>query len=192
MHYFARTGGRRLSGSWLIFILQFFRDPPRTVPDTPDAVICPADGRMVMRSERRADPYLKRDALQDQRVHERVQRALQPQSGGGRGHGTLVPAGQDSSTPRSTRPRSTTSAMPCGYGPTRRRTWPGVQVAGLIARRILCYVQPGERIARGERYGFIRFGSRVDVYLPPRPAFEVSLGRQSEAAPPTVIARLAP
>jgi phosphatidylserine decarboxylase len=42
-----------------------------------------------------------------------------------------------------------------------------VQVAGLIARRILCYVKPGDRLRRGERFGFIRFGSRVDVYLPP-------------------------
>ena len=41
-----------------------------------------------------------------------------------------------------------------------------VQVAGLIARRILCYVQPGDALHKGQRYGFIRFGSRVDVYLP--------------------------
>jgi len=42
-----------------------------------------------------------------------------------------------------------------------------VQIAGLIARRILCYAVPGQRLTRGERYGFIRFGSRLDVYLPP-------------------------
>ena len=41
-----------------------------------------------------------------------------------------------------------------------------VQVAGLIARRILCYIHVGDRLTAGERYGFIRFGSRVDVYLP--------------------------
>jgi phosphatidylserine decarboxylase len=41
-----------------------------------------------------------------------------------------------------------------------------VQIAGLIARRILCHVGPGARLRRGERFGFIRFGSRVDVYLP--------------------------
>jgi phosphatidylserine decarboxylase len=41
-----------------------------------------------------------------------------------------------------------------------------VQVAGLIARRILCYARVGDRLARGQRFGFIRFGSRVDVYLP--------------------------
>jgi phosphatidylserine decarboxylase len=51
-----------------------------------------------------------------------------------------------------------------------------VQIAGLIARRILCYVTPGERIAQGQRYGFIRFGSRVDVYLPAGARFEVALG----------------
>ncbi len=42
-----------------------------------------------------------------------------------------------------------------------------VQIAGLIARRILCYAKAGDALARGQRYGFIRFGSRVDVYLPP-------------------------
>ncbi len=42
-----------------------------------------------------------------------------------------------------------------------------VQVAGLIARRILCYAKPGDMLARGQRYGFIRFGSRVDVYVAP-------------------------
>jgi phosphatidylserine decarboxylase len=51
-----------------------------------------------------------------------------------------------------------------------------VQVAGLIARRILCYAQAGQHLARGERYGFIRFGSRVDVYLPTAAAPRASLG----------------
>ncbi|MCL7451394.1 phosphatidylserine decarboxylase, partial [Staphylococcus aureus] len=41
-----------------------------------------------------------------------------------------------------------------------------VQVAGLVAKRILCYAQAGNELKRGQRYGFIRFGSRVDVYLP--------------------------
>jgi phosphatidylserine decarboxylase len=51
-----------------------------------------------------------------------------------------------------------------------------VQVAGLIARRILCYVGPGDHLARGQRYGFIRFGSRVDVYLPPGAAPRAAVG----------------
>ena len=51
-----------------------------------------------------------------------------------------------------------------------------VQVAGLIARRILCYVKAGDRLARGQRYGFIRFGSRVDVYLPVSARPRVAVG----------------
>jgi len=51
-----------------------------------------------------------------------------------------------------------------------------VQVAGLIARRILCYVKPHDRLMRGQRFGFIRFGSRVDVYLPPGATARAAVG----------------
>lgn len=51
-----------------------------------------------------------------------------------------------------------------------------VQVAGLVARRILCYTQEGDRLERGQRYGFIRFGSRVDVYLPTDAEVKVTIG----------------
>ena len=56
-----------------------------------------------------------------------------------------------------------------------------VQVAGLIARRIVCYAQQGDRLERGQRYGLIRFGSRLDVYLPKEAAIEVSLGQKTVA-----------
>jgi phosphatidylserine decarboxylase len=55
-------------------------------------------------------------------------------------------------------------------------------VAGLIARRILCYAKAGDRLARGERYGFIRFGSRVDVYLPPGSMVKAALGDKVSAS----------
>jgi phosphatidylserine decarboxylase len=64
-----------------------------------------------------------------------------------------------------------------------------VQVAGLIARRILCYVQAKDRLKRGQRFGFIRFGSRVDVYLPPSAAPNTSVGDKVFAGE-TVLARL--
>ena len=51
----------------------------------------------------------------------------------------------------------------------------------LIARRILCYVKAGDQLARGQRYGFIRFGSRVDVYLPLDAAVKVSIGDKVSA-----------
>jgi phosphatidylserine decarboxylase len=64
-----------------------------------------------------------------------------------------------------------------------------VQVAGLIARRILCYVKPGERLARGQRYGFIRFGSRVDLYLPLDAIPRASVGDKVYATE-TIVAEL--
>jgi len=63
-----------------------------------------------------------------------------------------------------------------------------VQIAGLIARRILCYVKAGDALARGQRYGFIRFGSRVDVYLPTTARAEVSIG-QKVTGGRTILAR---
>lgn len=64
-----------------------------------------------------------------------------------------------------------------------------VQIAGLVARRIVCFVQPGVQLDRGERFGLIRFGSRVDVYLPDGVAPLVALG-QTMVAGETVLADL--
>jgi phosphatidylserine decarboxylase len=64
-----------------------------------------------------------------------------------------------------------------------------VQIAGLVARRILCYVKPGDTLSRGQRYGFIRFGSRVDVYLPPLATPKVAVG-DSVYATETILAEL--
>lgn len=64
-----------------------------------------------------------------------------------------------------------------------------VQIAGLVARRILCFVRPGDRLATGERFGLIRFGSRLDVYLPPGVAPLVDIG-QTMVAGETVLADL--
>ena len=64
-----------------------------------------------------------------------------------------------------------------------------MQIAGLIARRILCYVKPGDELARGQRYGFIRFGSRVDVYLAPAARPRVAVG-DTVFATETILAEL--
>jgi phosphatidylserine decarboxylase len=64
-----------------------------------------------------------------------------------------------------------------------------VQVAGLIARRVLCYVREGDSLARGQRFGFIRFGSRVDIYVPKDAKPVAALGDKVYASA-TVIATL--
>jgi phosphatidylserine decarboxylase len=161
---------------WLIalFIVQFFRDPPRPVPAQANAVLAPADGRVV-KVEKSRDPYTQRDTLLISvfmnvfNVHsnrapvdgvvERVEYTP----------GKFVNADLDKASTENER-NALVVKMPGGEQVSV------VQVAGLIARRILCYVKPGQRLARGERYGFIRFGSRVDVYLPLSARPKVSVG----------------
>ena len=151
---------------WLLalFILQFFRDPAREVPADPKAVLSPADGRVVV-VEKARDPYLNRDALKisvfmnvfnvhsnrspvDGTVKQRWYHA-----------GSFLNAALDKASLENER-NALWLRTPGGTDVTC------VQIAGLIARRILCYVGEGAVLERGQRYGFIRFGSRVDVYLP--------------------------
>ena len=152
---------------WLVvaFMVQFFRDPPRAVPQDAKAVLSPADGRIVA-VERARDPYLERDALK-MSVFMNVFNAHSNRSlvdgevrNAWHHPGRFFNAELSKSSLENERHalwiRTTGGAdVTC------------VQIAGLIARRILCYAVPGQRLTRGERYGFIRFGSRLDVYLPP-------------------------
>jgi phosphatidylserine decarboxylase len=160
-----------------IFCIQFFRDPPRSVPAQANAVLSPADGRIV-KVEKVNDPYTQRDTLLVSvfmnvfNVHsnrapvdgmvERVD--YQP--------GKFVNADLDKASTENER-NAMVVKMAAGANAERITV---VQVAGLIARRILCYVKPGDVLARGQRYGFIRFGSRVDVYLPLTARPKVAVG----------------
>jgi phosphatidylserine decarboxylase len=162
------------------FVVQFFRDPPRRIPTAPRGVVCPADGRVIAVDEVE-DPYLKRPARRisifmnvfnvhsnrvpvEGKVMERWYH-----------HGSFLNAALDKAARENERNAlwiRTDEGMDVVV----------VQVAGLIARRILCYVQPGERVAQGARYGFIRFGSRVDVYLPTASRVLVALGDKPKGA----------
>jgi len=151
---------------WVIavFMLQFFRDPPRAIPSGPKAVLSPADGRVLV-VERGVDPYLKRDALKFSVFMNvfNVHSNRSPVDGEVRQKwyhaGRFFNASLSKASLENER-----SALWIRTADGTDVTC--VQVAGLIARRILCYVKAGDRLARGERYGFIRFGSRVDLYLP--------------------------
>jgi phosphatidylserine decarboxylase len=174
---------------WIIaaFVLQFFRDPPREVPGDARSVLSPADGRIVAIEPVR-DPWLDRDCLKISvfmnvfNVHsnrspvdgEVKQRWYHP--------GKFINADLDKASTENERNalhiRATT-----GHDITC------VQVAGLIARRILCYVEAGAHLVRGQRYGFIRFGSRVDLYLPTDVRIRVAIGDKVSATS-TVLAEL--
>jgi phosphatidylserine decarboxylase len=175
--------------AWLLFafILQFFRDPRRAVPAQPNAVLSPADGRIV-RVERARDPYLGRDALCISvfmnvfNVHSNRSPVDAEVKARWYHEGSFVNAALDKASLENER-----NALHLQTPEGRDVTC--VQVAGLIARRILCYVEPGARLRRGERYGFIRFGSRVDVYLPPDAQPRAAVG-DKVAATTTVLATL--
>ena len=152
--------------AWIVavFVIQFFRDPPREVPPEAGAVLAPADGKVVVVGKAR-DPYLDRDALKISvfmnvfNVHSNRSPVDADVVAAWYHAGSFVNAALDKASLDNER-----NAL-------HLRTADGtdvtcVQVAGLVARRILCYVKPGDRLTRGQRYGFIRFGSRVDVYLP--------------------------
>ncbi len=184
-----------LAGAWslpfwivALFVLQFFRDPPRVVPDQAGAVLSPADGRIV-KVVSVQDPYSGSDALLISvfmnvfNVHsnrspvdgtvERVDYAP----------GRFFHADLDKASTENER-----NALVIRLAGGQSLTV--VQVAGLIARRILCYAKSGDRLQRGQRYGFIRFGSRVDVYLPRSARPRVAVGDTVQATT-TVLAELA-
>jgi len=166
---------------WIIFLFvaQFFRDPPREVPQDAGAVLSPADGR-VIKVERTQDLYGQRDAILVSvfmnvfNVHSNRSPADGKVEKVQYFPGKFVNADLDKASAENER-----NAVVLTTNDGQIVTF--VQVAGLIARRILCYVKAGDTLARGQRYGFIRFGSRVDVYLPLDAAVKVSIGDKVSA-----------
>lgn len=175
---------------WIVaaFVLQFFRDPARTIPQDPKAILCPADGRIVV-VEKAMDPYRNVEALKisvfmnvfnvhSQRspvdgVVEKVEYNA----------GSFLNAALDKASIENER-----NAVLAKLADGTQITF--VQIAGLVARRILCYTKAGDSLARGQRYGFIRFGSRVDLYLPLDSKPRVTIGDKVKASE-TILAELA-
>jgi phosphatidylserine decarboxylase len=182
-------GGWWSAPLWIValFILQFFRDPAREVPVGEGIVLSPADGRIVQVGNAR-DEYLKRDSVKISVFMNvfNVHSNRSPVDGSVQDiwyfPGSFVNADLDKASTDNER-NAVHLRTPAGQDVTC------VQVAGLIARRILCYVGKGDQLKRGDRYGFIRFGSRVDVYLPPGSTPKVAIGDKVSATT-TVLAEL--
>jgi phosphatidylserine decarboxylase len=174
---------------WIIalFVLQFFRDPARVIPQQANAVLSPADGRIVV-VEKTQDPYAGREALKISVFMNvfNVHSNRAPVDGRIDSityfPGKFVNADLDKASIENERNALVITAQ-------NGQVVTCVQVAGLIARRILCYVKVGDRLARGQRYGFIRFGSRVDVYLPLTAMPKVAVGDKVSATE-TILAEL--
>jgi len=148
-----------------VFVLQFFRDPERNSPTDSALVLSAADGKVVFAGNA-TDPYLDRDSYKISVFMDvfSVHSNRSPVAGTVQDEwytpGGFINAELDKSSEQNER-----KALRICDDSGRDVTV--VQVAGLVARRILCYVSKGDRLTAGQRYGFIRFGSRVDMYLPP-------------------------
>jgi len=157
------------------FVSFFFRDPERVIPEDEKAVVSPADGKVVevnvvQESDFAAEKMLKISIFMSIfNVH--VNRI--PDNGRVTDvsyyPGKFLSANLDKASRDNER-----NAVSLEIG--RGRKLIVVQVAGFIARRIICKIRKGDRLSRGERFGMICFGSRLDVYLPPDTAPAVSVG----------------
>lgn len=151
---------------WVIavFVLQFFRDPHRTIPQDKNIIVSPADGKVIF-TGLVDDPYLKREAYKISvfmnvfSVHSNRSPLAATVKKVWYHAGSFLNAALDKASEKNER-----NAI--WLQTNKKQDIVSVQVAGLIARRILCYTNEKDKLERGQRYGFIRFGSRVDLYLP--------------------------
>ena len=186
-------------GAWLswiglaftLFCLFFVRDPERVPPGRPGAIVAPADGRIVIIVPAVPPPELGLGDAPRWRVsiflsvlNVHVNRV--PIDGVvtriAYRHGAFVSASLDKASDDNER-----NALAIRLADGRQIAV--VQIAGLIARRILCSVREGETVHGGDRFGIIRFGSRTDIYLPEGIRPLVAVG-QTMVGGETVIAEL--
>lgn len=163
-----------------VFVLWFFRNPGRVIPADPSAVISPADGKVIVAEEVNEGRYLKEKTLKISifmnvfNVH--VNRA--PYRGKVTdviyNKGKFISANLDKASLDNEQ-----NAVILDIGNGKRILF--VQIAGLIARRIVCYLKIGDYIEKGQRIGLIRFGSRVDAYLPLGSTLNVKVGDKVRA-----------
>ena len=162
------------------FVLYFFRDPARIVPDAEDAVVAPADGKVILVEKIFDDRFVNEHAYKisifmsifDVHVNrlpypgevEKIQYVP----------GQFYAANTD---------QGGLANEHCAVILVTRKNfrYAVVQIAGLVARRIVCWVEKGDVVARGSRFGLIRFGSRVDMYLPQQLQVEVRSGQRVRA-----------
>lgn len=163
-----------------LFVLFFFRDPERQVPPGEGTVVSPADGRVIIVTDHYEPDYLKAEVkkisifLSVFNVHvNRVpvsgsveQVAYHP--------GKFLVASADKASTDNEQ-----TAVLIAHGKHKVLV---KQIAGLIARRIVCYAKQGDAVAAGERFGLIRFGSRVDIFLPKSAEIRVKVGDRIKGA----------
>ena len=155
-----------------VFACNFFRDPERVIPREAGLAVSPADGRVI--NVKPAPEPISGEARTCVSIFMHV----------GNVHVNRCPVGGEVERIKyspgkffnASWDKASTDNERCAYvlKDEDGRSWTVVQIAGLIARRIVSRVEQGDRLARGERFGLIKFGSRLDVYLPE--GYEAAVG----------------
>jgi len=168
-----RYGWTALAVIITLFVLNFFRDPERTVPEGDRIVISPCDGKVVLIRDLKETEYLGQDAVQISVFMSPLDVHVNrfPVSGIV-GHyryipGKFIPAFEEKSSELNE--RTHIGVEDDGYKVLFK------QIAGTIARRIVADVKIGQQVKRGERFGMIKFGSRVDVIVPKHSRIDVRI-----------------
>jgi len=148
-----------------VFIVSFFRDPERDIPSGEDSIVSPADGKVIVVKRVTEGRILKAEAIQISifmnvfNVHVNRVPASGRVSEVFYNPGKFFSADKDKASLENEQNALLIEAE-------NGKKFAVNQIAGLIARRIVCYAKKGDMIEKGKRFGMIRFGSRLDVYLP--------------------------
>lgn len=168
-------------------VINFFRDPERQVPADPQAIVAPADGRVIKVETIHDDRFLNGPATMISIFMSPLDVHINRIPWSGRvidvryNPGKYLRAFAD----KASLDNEQTAVV---MEDAQQRRFAFVQIAGFIARRIICRLQTGMEVERGSRYGMIMFGSRADIFLPPEAVVSVQLGQRTQAAT-TILAR---
>ena len=169
------------------FILMFFRDPERILPEGDNIVTSPADGKVILAQpvtdSRFADDELQKISIFMNVFNVHVNRMV---ISGEVNRISYVPGSFLAADDEQAHLKNEYCAITLTNREAEQITV--VQIAGLIARRIVCWLEPGDFIKQGKRFGLIRFGSRVDIYMPRSYILTVSPGQKVRAGE-SIIAR---
>lgn len=163
------------TGLLFLTILQFFRHPRRKINQNPEDILCPADGKVVVIEKTVEEEYLKKECIQISVFMSPVNVHVNRYPVGGnvsfyKYHpGKFLVAWHPKSSTENE--RTTVVVDTPEYGPVLIR-----QIAGALARRIVCYSKEGQQANQGGEMGFIKFGSRVDVFIPTDARIHVNIG----------------
>ena len=163
-----------------LFVLGFFRDPERLGPEREDALVSPADGKVILIDKIVNNKFTETDAMKISIFMNVFNVHVNRVPCSGTVDRVVYKPGKFYSAD------SEKGGLENEYCTTVITTTNGkklafAQIAGLIARRIVCWLEPGDRVARGKRFGLIRFGSRVDLYFPVETDIAVKVGDKVRA-----------